>query len=55
VKVLDVEHFWKLMYPPVKSDTIGVVLAHDQKVLEIIRQAQSAGQFVFLRVKGRKA
>ncbi len=54
MKVIEIEHFWKLMSPPIKSDTIGVVV-NDRKVVQTIRQAQARGMTVYLRAKGRKA
>jgi len=52
VKVIDVEHFWKLMSPPIKSDTIGVVV-DSRPILKQIREAKAKGMAVYLRAKKR--
>jgi hypothetical protein len=49
VRVIDVEKFMFPMSPMRPSGKVGV-LVHNRKVVEIIRQAQSAGTLVYLRI-----
>ncbi len=47
-KVKDVETFWKIMSPPIKSDTIGVLL-ENRKFVEELKRRQAEGP-VYLRI-----